>query len=153
VAREVDAFVEKPDRPTAERYVADGGYLWNSGIFVWRASDLLDQLEKHTPELAQLVPIAREGGTEEFFRRVPSLSIDEGLLERSDRVAVLRADFSWDDVGAWDALYRTRPLDEAGNVVVGAGFPVESSGCALYAEGGPIVAFGVDDLIVVRTGT
>jgi mannose-1-phosphate guanylyltransferase len=146
----VEAFVEKPDAARAREYV-DAGYLWNSGIFIWRATDLLDQLEQHTPELAELVPIAREGGTEEFFRRVPSLSIDEGLLERSDRVAVLPADFAWDDVGAWDALYRTRPRDEAGNVVVGEGHAVESSGCALYAEGGPIVAFGVDDLVVVRT--
>ncbi len=92
------------------------------------------------------------GGTEEFFRRTPSLSIDEGLLERSDRVGVVRATFDWDDVGAWDALYRTRPADAEGNVVVGEAFPVESRGTALYADDGPVVAFGVEDLVVVRTG-
>lgn len=147
----VDSFVEKPDRARAESYLRDGSYLWNTGIFIWRATDLLEQLERHTPELAELIPIAREGGTEEFFRRAATLSIDEGLLERSDRVAVVPADFAWDDVGSWDALYRTRPLDERGNVVVGEGFAVDSSGCALYSEAGPIVAFGVDDLVVVRT--
>jgi mannose-1-phosphate guanylyltransferase len=147
----VDRFVEKPDRATAEGYLDDGGYLWNTGIFIWRVTDLLDQLERHTPELAELIPIAREGGTEEFFRRTPSLSIDEGLLERSDRVAVVPTDFAWDDVGAWDALYRTRTPDQGGNVVVGEGFSVESRGCALYSDAGPIVAFGVDDLIIVRT--
>jgi mannose-1-phosphate guanylyltransferase len=148
---EVDAFVEKPDAGTAASYLRHGGYLWNTGIFVWRVADLLDQLERHTPELARLVPIAREGGTEEFFRLTPNLSIDEGLLERSDRVAVAPADFDWDDVGAWDAIYRTKTPDARGNVVVGNGFPVDSEGCALYSEGGPIVAFGVEDLIIVRT--
>jgi mannose-1-phosphate guanylyltransferase len=148
----VDAFVEKPDLATAEGYLADGGYLWNTGLFVWRATDLLDQLERHTPELAELIPIVREGGVEEFFRRAPTLSIDEGLLERSERVAVVRASFAWDDVGAWDAIYRTRPADSAGNVRIGEAYAVDAHGNALYADDGPIVAFGVDDLIVVRTG-
>ncbi len=148
----VAAFKEKPDRATAEAYIASGRYLWNTGLFVWRASDLLDQLERHTPELAELIPVLREGGTEEFFRRTPSISIDEGLLERSDRVGVVRATFDWDDVGAWDALYRTRPADEQGNVVIGEAFPVESRGTALYADDGPVVTFGVEDLVVVRTG-
>jgi mannose-1-phosphate guanylyltransferase len=148
---EVARFVEKPDRATAEEYLASGEYLWNTGLFVWRAADLLDQLERHTPELADLIPVLREGGTEEFFRRAPTLSIDEGLLERSDRVAVVRATFDWDDVGAWDAVYRTRPADERGNVALGEAYAVECGGTALYADDGPIVAFGVDDLIVVRT--
>lgn len=150
-AYRVDRFVEKPDRATAEAYVASGEYLWNTGLFVWRAADLLDQLERHTPELAELIPILREGGTEEFFRRAPTLSIDEGLLERSDRVSVVKATFDWDDVGAWDAVYRTRPADAEGNVTLGEAYAVESRGTALYSDGGPIVAFGVEDLIVVRT--
>ncbi len=147
----VARFVEKPDRARAEEYISTGEYLWNTGLFVWRAADLLDQLERHTPELAELIPVLREGGTEEFFRRAPTLSIDEGLLERSDRVGVVRATFDWDDVGAWDALYRTRTPDAGGNVTVGEAYAVESRDSALYADDGPIVAFGVDDLIVVRT--
>lgn len=147
----VAAFEEKPSRATAERYLAAGDYLWNTGLFIWRCADLLDQLERHTPELAELIPILREGGTEEFFRRAPILSIDEGLLERSDRVGVVRASFDWDDVGAWDALFRTRPADEHGNVTIGEAYPVGSSRTAIYADDGPVVAFGVEDLIVVRT--
>ncbi|HET8656725.1 MAG TPA: sugar phosphate nucleotidyltransferase [Longimicrobiaceae bacterium] len=147
----VARFVEKPDLATARRYLTEGGYLWNTGIFVWRVADLLDELERHTPELAELIGVAREGGTEEFFRRAPNLSIDEGLLERSDRVGVVPADFRWDDIGAWDALFRTHAVDEAGNVHAGQAYAVDSSGCALYAQDGPIVAFGVEDLIVVRT--
>lgn len=151
VGMEVASFVEKPDRATAERYVASGEYLWNTGLFVWRVAELLDQLQKHTPELARLIPLLREGAVEEFFREAPTLSIDQGLLERSDRVGMVRATFRWDDVGAWDAVYRTRPADAAGNVVVGEGHAVEARRNVLYAEGGPIVAFGVDDLILVRT--
>lgn len=149
--RTVEAFVEKPDLATAQAYLEQGGYLWNTGLFVWRVSDLLDQLERHTPELAELIPIIREGGVEEFFRRTPNLSIDEGLLERSDRVSVVPSNFHWDDIGAWDAVFRTRPQDDHGNVVVGEAHAVDTRNTALYAEGGPIVAFGVDDLVIVRT--
>lgn len=146
----VASFVEKPNRETAEEYLRTGGYLWNTGLFVWRVADLLDQIERFTPELAPLIPILREGGTEEFFSRTPDLSIDNGLLERSDRVGVLAADFHWDDVGAWDAVYRTHPLDEAGNVTIGDVHALDARGCALYAGDGPVVAFGVEDLVVVR---
>jgi mannose-1-phosphate guanylyltransferase len=149
-AYRVAEFREKPDRATAERYMDSGEYLWNTGLFVWRASDLLDQLSRHTPELAELIPIVREGGVEEFFRRTPTLSIDEGLLERSDRVAVLPATFDWDDVGAWDAVYRTRPTDPEGNVLLGEAYAVDTRGSVLYGEDGPVVAFGVEDLVVVR---
>ena len=151
----VAEFVEKPDRETAEAYLAAGTYLWNTGLFVWRCADLLDGLDRHAPEFAGLVPLLREGGPEataEFFRRVPTISIDEALLERSDRVGVVRATFAWDDVGAWDAVARTRTPDEAGNVVLGDAHAVESSNSILYADDGPVVAFGVSDLVVVRTG-
>jgi mannose-1-phosphate guanylyltransferase len=151
-ACEVAEFVEKPDADTARRYLAAGDFLWNTGLFVWRATDLLDQVERHTPELAELIPIVREGGVEEFFRRAPTLSIDEGLLERSDRVGVLPSTFAWDDVGAWDAVARTRPADAAGNVSVGEAYAIDASGCVLYADAGPVVAFGVEDLVIVRTG-
>lgn len=149
-AHAVASFVEKPDRATAEEYLKHGGYLWNTGLFVWRVADLLDQLERFTPELSALVPVLREGGSDEFFRRTPSLSIDNGLLERSDRVGVISADFHWDDVGAWDAVYRTHPRDENGNVTIGEAYSLDAHGCALYAGDGPLVAFGVDDLVIVR---
>lgn len=147
----VARFVEKPDAATAARYLEDGGFLWNTGIFVWRVSDLLDQLERHTPEIAGLIPLLRRDDTAAFFEAVPSLSIDEGLLERSDRVCVLPTRFRWDDIGAWDAVFRTHPLDQRGNALIGDAFAVDSRNTVLYADEGPIVAFGVDDLVVVRT--
>ncbi|HEX6747139.1 MAG TPA: sugar phosphate nucleotidyltransferase [Longimicrobium sp.] len=148
---EVARFVEKPDRATAEGYVASGEYLWNTGLFVWRASDLLDEIERVSPELAELVPIVREGGMEEFFARAPTISVDNAVLERSDRVGVVRATFAWDDVGAWDAVARTRGIESPGNCLVGEAYAVDAAGTTIYAEDGPVVAFGVEDLVIVRT--
>lgn len=147
---EVARFVEKPDRDTAESYLREGGYLWNSGIFIWRAATLLDELLRHTPELAPHLAMVEAGEISEFFEAVPTLSIDEGLLERSDRVAVVRAEFRWDDVGAWDAVGRTRVPDARGNVAVGEAELVDSDDCIAWAEDGPVVVFGARDLVVVR---
>jgi mannose-1-phosphate guanylyltransferase len=145
----VERFVEKPDRATAAGYVADG-YLWNTGLFVWPAALLLRQLEQHCPELAPLLPLLEAGDERAFFDQAPSLSIDEGLLERSDRVAVARATFDWDDVGAWDAVLRTHELDANGNAVIGMAHLQDTARCVVWSEAGPIVAFGVEDLVIVR---
>jgi mannose-1-phosphate guanylyltransferase len=150
-AYEVAAFVEKPDAATAQGYVASGRYLWNSGIFVWRAARLLDEVRSVTPELAGLLPLLDTGDPDEFFGVAPNLSIDHGVLERSDRIGVLEATFEWDDVGTWDAVARARPADAAGNVVVGEGTLVQSRDCVVWNEGdSPVVVFGARDLVVVR---
>lgn len=151
-AYEVGDFVEKPDVDTAHEYLRRGGYLWNTGIFIWPVRTLLDEIERYTPEIADLLPLLEAGDAEQFFARAPNLSIDEGLLERSDRVAVGRATFQWDDVGAWDAVGRTHPTDEAGNVAVGDAHLVDSDGCTAWADEGTVVVFGGHDLVVVRTG-
>jgi mannose-1-phosphate guanylyltransferase len=148
-AFQVERFVEKPARAVAEEYVASG-YLWNSGIFIWPAALLLEQLKLHTPEIALLLPLLDEGRVEEFFDRAPTISIDEALLERSDRVAVARAGFSWDDVGAWDAVARTRSRDADGNVGVGDAWFADAEGCIAWADEGTVVVFGARDLVVVR---
>lgn len=147
----VAAFHEKPDAETAQRYV-DAGYLWNTGIFVWKASVLLEELERHAPEVTEHLPLLRHDDAS-FFDAVPVSVIDRAVMERSDRVGVVRATFRWDDVGSWEALGRTRPADGAGNVVLGSGRLVEAGGNIVFSEeGGSVVVFGADDLIVVRTG-
>lgn len=148
-ANEVADFVEKPDRDTAQEYIRRGGYLWNSGIFIWRVDVFLDQLRTHTPEIADLLPLLEKGDIEGFFRKAPALSVDEGVLERSDRVAVAPASFRWDDVGAWDAVARSRPRDAAGNVAVGESYFRDASGCTTWSEESAVVLFGVRDLVVV----
>jgi mannose-1-phosphate guanylyltransferase len=146
----VDAFHEKPDQATATRYVADG-YLWNSGIFVWSTAVFLEELGRHTPELAALLPKLEKGDSEGFFRSAPNLTVDVGVLERSQRVGVLEANFDWDDVGSWESMARTRDADPAGNVSQGEAYAVEASRNVVFTDGDPVVLFGVDDLVVVRT--
>lgn len=147
----VAAFHEKPDRDTARRYV-DAGYLWNSGIFVWKASVFLEELRRHAPEVASCLPTLEREGPEAFFRSVPVSVVDTAVLERSRRVACVLATFAWDDVGSWEALARTREADAAGNVLVGDGRAVESEGNVVFADQGRVVLFGVRDLVVVRSG-
>lgn len=148
----VRRFVEKPDRAEAERLIA-AGCLWNTGMFVWPVQLLLDELARWTPEIAGLLPLLDEGDVNTFFREAPVLSIDEGLLERSEAVGVLQTDFRWDDVGAWDAVGRTRERDAAGNVGVGDAHFVDTHDCIAWADDGSIVVFGADDLVVVRSGS
>ena len=150
-AHEVARFVEKPDRATAEQYIAEG-CLWNTGIFIWPAALLLDEIRRHTPELAELLPLLDEGDVDAYFERAPTLSIDEGLLERSRAVGVLRTTFDWDDIGAWDAVGRTRAVDGNGNVTQGDAHFIDAHGNIAWADDGSIVVFGADDLVVVRSG-
>lgn len=147
----VAAFHEKPDAATAERYVAEG-YLWNSGIFVWKASVFLEEVRRHAPEVAACLPLLETEGADAFFREVPVSVVDRAVLERSDRVGCVRGTFAWDDVGTWEALARTLEPDAAGNVRVGAARVVQARGNVVFAEEGEVVLFGVDDLVVVRTG-
>ena len=147
--RAVADFVEKPDRDTAQEYMRRGGYLWNSGIFIWRVDVFLEQLRSHTPEIAELLPLLEAGDEVGFFREAAPLSVDEGLLERSERVAVVPASFRWDDVGAWDAVARGREADGAGNVAVGEAYFKDVRRSIVWSEDGAVVLFGVDDLVVV----
>jgi mannose-1-phosphate guanylyltransferase len=142
----VTRFVEKPDPATAERLMAQG-FLWNSGIFVWRVRDLLHEVSEHAPEIAPALATARSA--EEFFSAVRAISIDHAVMERSAHALVLSGDFAWDDVGTWAALRRVRTGDDAGNAVAGAVYAVASSGNVVHAESGTVVMYGVSDLVVV----
>ncbi len=147
---QVRRFVEKPDRATAESYLARGGFLWNSGMFVWRPQILLAELTTHTPELAEHLDRLAEGDISSFFGTVPTLTIDYGLMERSPDIAVVEAEFDWDDVGAWAALMRIRARDRAGNLLVGEAYAVECQDTLVWAEDGTVVVFGLSDAVVVR---
>ncbi|GEJ58615.1 mannose-1-phosphate guanylyltransferase [Anaeromyxobacter diazotrophicus] len=161
VARRVAKFVEKPDRATAQRYLADGGYLWNSGIFVFRADVILDEIRRTLPDLGeQLERIDRAIGTPraaralaEAFPRCPAISIDYGVMEKSDRIAVVPGDFGWSDVGSFDALREVRAQDARGNVVEGEAMIFDGKdNVVLGLPGRPLAVIGVDDLIVVDAG-
>jgi mannose-1-phosphate guanylyltransferase len=145
--RRVARFVEKPDRARAEQMTRDG-YLWNSGIFVWRVGDFLDEVSSHTPEIAPAM--AKHGSdASAFFSAVKPVSVDVGVLERSERVMVMPGDFGWDDVGTWGALRRVRTHDASGNATSGDVLAVASRGNVVHAEDGKVVLYGVSDLVVV----
>ena len=146
-ARRVERFVEKPDRARAEEMCRDG-YLWNSGMFVWRAGDFLDDVRRLTPEIAPALH-AHADDLDGFFAAVTPISVDVGVLERSDRVVVLPGDFGWDDVGTWAALRRVRAHDRAGNAANGKVYAVEASDNVVHSEGASVVLYGVSDLVVV----
>jgi mannose-1-phosphate guanylyltransferase len=144
----VARFVEKPDRARAAEMVASG-YLWNSGIFVWRVGDFLAEVRARTPEIAPHLE-AHGDDLPGFFAAVRGgLAVDVGVLERSRRVLVLRGDFGWDDVGTWAALRRVRALDAQGNAVAGLVHALDAHDNVVHADGNAVVLYGVRDLVVV----
>ncbi len=149
IARTVSRFAEKPNAATALDLMASGA-LWNSGLFAWTADTLLEEVRAHTPEIAAALPRLEQGDVAGFFRDVVAVSIDVGVLERSDAVAVVHGRFTWDDVGTWDALPRVRRRDAAGNVTSGPVQLLDAEDCVVWSSGEPIVVSGVKDLVIVH---
>ena len=159
-ARRVEAFVEKPDLATAEGYLADGRYSWNSGIFLLPAEAVIAELEAHEPAVLAAVREALDVAKSdmdflrldpEAFAKSPSISIDYAVMERTARAAVVPSSFAWSDVGAWSALWKLAERDGAGNVEIGDTLAVDTRGSYLRTEGPLIATVGVEDLIVVAT--
>jgi mannose-1-phosphate guanylyltransferase len=157
-ARAVARFVEKPDRPTAERYLAAGTYLWNSGMFFFSARRVLAAISTHLPKLGQILDAiaADPARAEALYPEAPSTSIDYGVMEKlgPGEVAVVPGDLGWNDVGAWSAVPDLGAPDAQGNVTLGGGdaVTVDARGNLVYATAGRVVtALGVDDLCIVAT--
>jgi mannose-1-phosphate guanylyltransferase len=157
----VDRFVEKPDRATAERFVAEGGYAWNGGIFAFRAGAFLNELQRHRPAMADAVRRAVVGGRYDGgqfhpapapFAELAGESVDYAVMENTDRAAMVPARMGWSDIGNWEALRDARNGDEQGNRTSG---PVELVDCrnVLVETDGPRVSvIGLEDVIVVVDG-
>jgi mannose-1-phosphate guanylyltransferase len=151
-------FIEKPDAPTAERYLASGNYFWNSGMFLWSNRTLLSLFQEHMPDtyqgLCRLRPLIGNDGSKaeirEVFSALPRISIDFGIMEKTSGLRLIPAHFGWDDIGNWASLERALPVDAQGNIAQGRHVALESDGCILYAQTGTIATFGVSDLIVVE---
>lgn len=155
----VDRFTEKPDIETAKTYVADGHYFWNSGMFVWKTSVILDEIERHMPLLgAGLKEIKSAIGSSDessvvskVFAGLESVSIDYGIMEKSDKVVVIPADLGWSDVGSWTALDDISTKDARGNVIAGNVVDVESRDSIIYASNRLVATVGLNDMVVVDT--
>ncbi|MFA6198776.1 MAG: mannose-1-phosphate guanylyltransferase/mannose-6-phosphate isomerase [Patescibacteria group bacterium] len=157
---DVERFTEKPDLATAERFLKEGNYYWNSGMFVWRASAILDEIQRHLPAVYKVVETIRAeslagGGfqqaVEKHFVAMPSISIDHGVLENSDRVSLIPCDIGWNDVGSWQAVHEISGKDENGNALQGNVIAVDCKNSLIRAEKRLIAVIGVEDLCVVET--
>ena len=144
----VKSFIEKPGPVLAEMLVSDGAF-WNTGIFVWRAQDVLGALAEHTSELAHGLQALGEQDFVRFAGMIQSVSIERGLLERYSKLILVPGEFGWDDVGTWASLRRARELDDDGNGAHGEVHFVESTGNVVHAEGVPVVLYGVSGMLVV----
>ena len=156
----VKAFKEKPDKETAEKFLAAGDYYWNCGIFVWNASVILKAVETHMPKLhrglEKIYSVLGGEGADKIitaeFNKFKPISIDYGVMEKAENVAVVDVNFEWDDVGSWLALERHLPHNEAGNVFRGSVTAMGTAGCTVLSEGNHVVGLiGCKDLIVVHT--
>lgn len=159
-AYSVAAFVEKPDRATAESYVSNGDYYWNSGMFLFRASDYLAELEAYRPEIlvACRNALARAKVDLDFvrldreaFTSCPADSIDYAVMERTGKAAVVPADIGWNDIGAWSALWEVGNKDETGNVIRGDVLLDGARNNFVRAESRLVAVLGVEDLVIVET--
>jgi mannose-1-phosphate guanylyltransferase len=160
-ARKVERFVEKPDVVTAARYLADGHYLWNSGMFVFRADVILEEIRRAMPVLGEQLEVIQQSiGTPRYRRTLarvfpdcPSISIDYGVMEKSQRIVVVPADFGWSDVGSFAALPEVRQVDHLGNLVEGDGLVIDGrNNVVLATRGRPVAVVGLDEVVVVDAG-
>jgi mannose-1-phosphate guanylyltransferase len=157
--RPVLTFAEKPDLPTAERFLASGDFLWNSGMFIWRVDAIDEAIRVHLPDLAEKIDRIHESfGRTEFpdvlesiYRQIHPISIDYGVMEKADNVYVTQCEFGWSDVGSWDETYRLARKDEAGNSIVGDVVTIDTSRTFVRTAGKMIATVGVEDLIIVDT--
>lgn len=155
----VERFVEKPNLETAKEYLASEQYLWNSGMFIWKVSTILENLERYLPETAAgLRRIGEAVGTEQEetvlereFQSFSSESIDYGVMEKAENIYIYTGAFGWDDVGSWLAVGRIKKSNEFGNIVDGNAVTVETKNTIIQGGGKLIAAVGLENMIVVDT--
>jgi mannose-1-phosphate guanylyltransferase/mannose-6-phosphate isomerase len=159
-AYKVEEFVEKPDLKTAESYLEQGNYLWNSGMFMFKAATLIDELTTHSPEIVTSVNDAVNNAEQDLdfirldkqaFESSPSDSIDYALMEKSNNVVVVPLDAQWNDIGSWSALHDIGIKDTNGNVIQGDVFTEETTNTYIHANHHMIATIGVQDLVIVDT--
>ncbi|PYE49907.1 mannose-1-phosphate guanylyltransferase [Deinococcus yavapaiensis] len=146
----VARFTEKPNAETAQEFVDSGRYLWNSGVFVMRAGVALRELRAHAPDIVN--PLFERGP--QAYAQLPKLSFDYALMEKTREALVIRAAFTWDDLGDWNALERVLGAQQDGNAVMGRHVGIDTHGAIIYSTDARdlIVTLGLEDLVIVRTG-
>ena len=153
----VDAFVEKPNKEKAEAYIKEGNYLWNGGMFLWSADNILNQIEKYSNDTYKALKDIETVADEEIqelinnnYHKTEAISIDYAVMEKSDSIYVVPSRFGWDDVGSWEALDRYREKDDKGNVLVGSAKVVDSHGNLVISSSHDIVVEGLKEIYVIE---
>ena len=156
----VDAFAEKPDAATAQRYLDDGHYFWNSGIFVLHARTFLDELAKLAPAILDAAKGALAKATldlgfvrldRDAFAAAPNISIDYAVMEKTAAAAMIPVDMGWNDVGSWSSLWELAPHDASNNYASGAAILEDTSGCYVHSDKALVATLGVDNLVIIDT--
>ena len=159
-AQRVVRFVEKPDRENAQKMLDDGNYYWNSGMFVWKASVILAEVEKHLPDVWSCLQSMRNRWNQgehwqevvrTSFDQMPDISIDYGVMEKSDNVSLVSVDIGWSDVGSWDAVHEISTHDTNGNEISGNVLAIDCKNSLFRSESRLVAAVGLEDIIVVET--
>lgn len=153
----VDAFVEKPNLETAKKYLREGNYLWNGGMFIWSINNVVDQIKMYSPNtynaLLSVTNVSEESlqkTINENYKNTEAISIDYAVLEKSQDVYVVPSNFGWDDVGSWEALDRYRDKDELGNVLVGECKAVKANNNLVVSSNSKVVVEGLSDIYVIE---
>jgi mannose-1-phosphate guanylyltransferase/mannose-6-phosphate isomerase len=158
--RPVKSFHEKPDRQTAQAFLASGVHYWNSGMFVWRASAILREIQAALPDLARTLATIQDeakatgdlnAAIKRHFSAAPSISIDRGVLERSANLYMVSGNFGWSDVGSWDAVYEVAEKDEQQNAIQGNVLAIECRNTLIRSEGRLVAVVDLEDISVIET--
>jgi mannose-1-phosphate guanylyltransferase/mannose-6-phosphate isomerase len=148
-------FIEKPDLARAQAFLAEGGYYWNSGIFLFRRDVLLEGLARHLPVLYEGIKKISTGLSSEalaaIYHGFPNISLDHGLMEKSDKVALVPVDMGWSDVGTWNALHDLCPADNRGNVILGRAIDLGSRDSLIFSQDRLVATIGLEEMVVVDT--
>ncbi|WP_371372102.1 mannose-1-phosphate guanylyltransferase/mannose-6-phosphate isomerase [Sporomusa aerivorans] len=147
---QVESFREKPDRTTAEEYLAAGSYYWNSGMFAFTVACILDQFRRHSSEIAAIAAAPLDEFINQFST-MPNISIDYAVAEKSDQVVMVPLTAEWNDIGSWDAIYDVLPKDYAGNALNGDCLPIDCANTLMLGRNRLIAGIGLEDVLVVET--
>jgi mannose-1-phosphate guanylyltransferase/mannose-6-phosphate isomerase len=151
----IKRFVEKPDMETAKRYVDAGNFFWNSGMFTFKASVMMEELKIHQPELLQkmkaLLPLSGNAVSQKDYQLLPNISIDYAVMEKTDKGAVLPSDFGWSDIGSWKSLYDFNTKDASGNVIYGDVITINTENCFIKGYERLIATNNINNMVVVET--
>ncbi|MDD3436627.1 MAG: mannose-1-phosphate guanylyltransferase/mannose-6-phosphate isomerase [Candidatus Gastranaerophilales bacterium] len=151
----VKEFVEKPDLKTAKKYLNAKTYFWNGGIFMFKASTMIEEIKKLTPEIFEIMKecdFSKSDNIEyNLFNKMPNISIDYAIMEKSDKIALVKLESDWNDLGSWQSIYDISKKDENNNVIIGHVLDEGSKNSLIYASSKLVATIGLDDIVLVET--